>query len=480
MAVLAFFYLIGLAAIVQFYPEAFFVPSSFAESSFSPSGSGPFNLKKLPKFDGLKTDGIKKKPVAKINDFAKPATKEKKKAGNIAPRHKFSEPKKGAALKGKKKIIGSIPEAGKVEYYAVKKGSLTENYLGKASQERANEWKLEIDTKNIPNGEYKLFPKIENPFGKYTGEEIAIDVKNTERASEDEDGSLLKTFRESLSDKKKNNQEREKEKNEIRQKIREKIADPGKTIAGILSKKIDKDLDGISDENEKTIGTDSNSADSDKDGYLDGDEVKNGYDPLKSARSDSDKIVFESPKVEGEVKPDLVKVESAKSKSKKSKKVESDKPLPEGEKGIEITGKGLPNSFVTLYIYSDTPTIVTVMTDENGNWSYSMDKDIEDGRHEVYVAVTDNDGHITAKSEPFFFVKTAEAVTEIATGNSSGKDAAAIQSPVAASRSRQVAVIGIVILISLLTAIACIGLYLFYNYYHKREPAIRKDYLKGK
>jgi hypothetical protein len=55
--------------------------------------------------------------------------------------------------------------------------------------------------------------------------------------------------------------------------------------------------------------------------------------------------------------------------------------------------------------------VLTVKTDADGNWSYILDKDIEDGSHQAYVAVTDNTGKITAKSEPLAFIKTAEAAS---------------------------------------------------------------------
>jgi hypothetical protein len=150
-------------------------------------------------------------------------------------------------------------------------------------------------------------------------------------------------------------------------------------------------------------------------------------------------------------------------------------------KNIQLKGKGLPLSFVTIYIYSETPTIVTVMTDENRNWTYTMDKSIENGQHEAYVAITDNEGHITAKSEPFFFVKTAEAATALSDQETAMQNAAATASPVAASRSKQVAVIGFVIIISLFTLIACIGLFLAYQYHHKKiKSVVKKDYLETK
>ncbi len=76
-----------------------------------------------------------------------------------------------------------------------------------------------------------------------------------------------------------------------------------------------------------------------------------------------------------------------------------------------ISGKAFPNSFITLYIFS-VPIVVTVKTSDDGSWSYRFDKELEDGNHEVYIGVTDNAGRIVAKSEPFKFIKTAEAYTE--------------------------------------------------------------------
>jgi len=77
-----------------------------------------------------------------------------------------------------------------------------------------------------------------------------------------------------------------------------------------------------------------------------------------------------------------------------------------------LTGKGLPNSFVTLYVFS-APVIVTVKTDADGAWRYRFDKELEDGEHNVYVGITDNAGRIVAKSKPLTFIKEAQALTPV-------------------------------------------------------------------
>lgn len=163
----------------------------------------------------------------------------------------------------------------------------------------------------------------------------------------------------------------------------------------------DPDKDRLSNNDEVRYGTDPLNPDTDGDGKLDGDEVASGSNPLKYSKIEGeDKIIFESPKEAGEIKADVYKVENVKLVD-----------FGEGKKVLKVSGKGPGNSFVTVYIYSGQPIIVTVKTDSNGDWTYTIDKELAEGNHEVYVAVTNNSGAIKAKSEPLPFVKTAQAVT---------------------------------------------------------------------
>ncbi len=164
----------------------------------------------------------------------------------------------------------------------------------------------------------------------------------------------------------------------------------------------DTDSDSISDYDELNFyKTDPLSADSDSDGFIDGVEILNGYDP-KDAKREAN-IQYESPREQGIVREDLFVVQGITTLSDESK--------PEEVKA-HIAGTALPNSFVTLYIFS-TPIVITVKTDSEGNWSYIFDKELEDGNHEVYVGITDNAGKIVAKSNPLAFVKTAQAFTPV-------------------------------------------------------------------
>ncbi len=180
-------------------------------------------------------------------------------------------------------------------------------------------------------------------------------------------------------------------------------ADPS---AGVTLADRDSDGDGLPDAEEIRIGSDPFGSDSDSDGFQDGAEVKNGFNPLKSAVSDrGDKVVFESPK---EKRISKMAVEDKRLRVEKVERVARD----DGRAATKISGKGTPNSFLTIYVYSD-PIVVTVKTDSDGNWSYELDRDLEDGNHEVYVAVTDATGRISAQSGPIPFVKTAEAISVI-------------------------------------------------------------------
>lgn len=55
--------------------------------------------------------------------------------------------------------------------------------------------------------------------------------------------------------------------------------------------------------------------------------------------------------------------------------------------GITLRGKSAPNSTVVLQIYSGNPITVTVLSDNDGNWTYTLKEALPAGNHTVYAYV---------------------------------------------------------------------------------------------
>ncbi|OHB18922.1 MAG: hypothetical protein A2666_05535 [Parcubacteria group bacterium RIFCSPHIGHO2_01_FULL_47_10b] len=194
-------------------------------------------------------------------------------------------------------------------------------------------------------------------------------------------------------------------------------------VVEAISAIVDIDNDGLSNDEELRRGTDILNPDSDGDGFIDGVEVRNGYDP--TVPSPGDKVVFDQPldkgvensvdlginHIELVVAPAASEVATQRIDGQTVEIPEQAAPTAQkAQDKVKLAGVGIPNSFITLYIYS-TPVIVTVKTDALGRWSYELDKELDNGIHEAYVAITDNTGRVIEKSQPFSFVKTAQAIS---------------------------------------------------------------------
>ena len=166
----------------------------------------------------------------------------------------------------------------------------------------------------------------------------------------------------------------------------------------------DTDGDGVTDVDERLLyGTDPESADTDQDGFTDGIEIIRGFNPLDA---DAETVItYALPtNTVANVQSDILKIASV------TPQVATDNTTDTSHVQSVITGQALPNAYVTLYIFS-SPTIVTVRTDADGAFEYTLTKELTDGSHEVYVALTDNTGEIVARSAPFGFTKEAEIYT---------------------------------------------------------------------
>jgi hypothetical protein len=162
----------------------------------------------------------------------------------------------------------------------------------------------------------------------------------------------------------------------------------------------DSDSDGITDYDEINIYTTSPLlADTDSDGFIDGAEVQGGYNPNDSTREVN--TMYESPLDHGVLRDDILTISGITT-------------LTEGDVRPKayISGTALPNSFITLYIFS-TPHIITVKADARGDWGYVFDGELDQGEHTAYIGMTDNTGSLIAKSSPLAFAKTDEAYIPI-------------------------------------------------------------------
>ena len=161
----------------------------------------------------------------------------------------------------------------------------------------------------------------------------------------------------------------------------------------------DSDSDGLYDEFEITIGTDPFGPDTDGDGILDADEVANGYDPNTPDRFLN--IKYGDPRLTVPKQTDIYRFDE--------KEAVNTVETPDGGTGIRFSGFGLPNAYITLFIYS-SPVVVVVKTDEYGRWTYTLDKPLEDGQHTAYAALTNSKGEVEARSEVLVFVKNGGTV----------------------------------------------------------------------
>lgn len=175
----------------------------------------------------------------------------------------------------------------------------------------------------------------------------------------------------------------------------------------------DADRDGISNYDEENIyKTDPLDAFTSNSSLTDGERVLLGFNVLSDG---SEQVAVESPKVSGEVVENVFEVHTINVALKpfdtapEAMEVPENIPaLPAFKEEITFSGRALPNSFVTLYVFS-TPVVVTVKADASGAWSYTLDTELEDGAHELYVATVDAGGRILAKSPAVPFIKRAEA-----------------------------------------------------------------------
>lgn len=119
---------------------------------------------------------------------------------------------------------------------------------------------------------------------------------------------------------------------------------------------------------------------------------------------------------------------------------------------VLIFGKSEPGTIVSLFIFSEDPIVIKVKADAGGNWNYELEKNLADGQHQAFVAVTDDLGKVISKSEPIAFVKTAQAATVIPMSQFTGNE-----SPIEKSSSQYILMAIAIMAVCLVIALILIG-----------------------
>ncbi|XOU94980.1 MAG: Ig-like domain-containing protein [Candidatus Kerfeldbacteria bacterium] len=280
-------------------------------------------------------------------------------------------PSQGDTVSGavilKARVQGSIDQLSFV--YRNREAGI-ENHIGQATVSTTNDeiWQRPWNTDDIPSGEYYVFARgIVDGTYSYQSNFTLITIDHNS------DNTIIPDPQEDIPDEFINDD------GDVFSNTDEGLLNLNPNVPNEIN--ASEDIDAIIDQ--QVIAGDIN------------------QEQAKILKEKYSKIVFDQPTKSGQLASEKLKVNKVDNISPKI-----------GTNNLVFSGIGPPNSYVTIYIYSD-PIVVTTKTDENGNFTYTLDKNLLDGEHEVYVTITDDNGKIQEKSAPFtFFVRRAQAVTE--------------------------------------------------------------------
>jgi len=131
---------------------------------------------------------------------------------------------------------------------------------------------------------------------------------------------------------------------------------------------------------------------------------KNTPTPIQSSNLTTGSILLKS-----------VKFDLFKDKANRLEKIEGRK-SSQGQEFLIFSGVSLKDTFVKLTIESQ-PIVVSVQSNSNGDWTYTLEKPLEPGSHEAFVEV--NNGQVAETTGPYpFTIAKAQATADNPAGSS--------------------------------------------------------------
>lgn len=173
-------------------------------------------------------------------------------------------------------------------------------------------------------------------------------------------------------------------------------ASTGELPFTLLEEALDRDQDGLSDNDEISLATNASNADTDGDSYIDGLEVIRGYNPLIA--SPNDKIAYQEPKQFNEAVYKITGLRLAGSGEQEQ---------------LTVTGTGPENSLVALLVMGGQNRLWVARTDKTGRFMYVSRDTLDLGNYKIYAAAVSANGQVLAASRALMFARTIDALVKI-------------------------------------------------------------------
>ena len=164
----------------------------------------------------------------------------------------------------------------------------------------------------------------------------------------------------------------------------------------LLAISLDRDQDGLSDNEEIRLVTNASQMDTDGDNYADGIEVVRGYNPLVA--SPNDKVTYEEPTVFNAEQYRITGIRLGDSAN---------------QERLTVTGLGPVDSLIALLVRGDANKLWVTRTDKTGRFIYVSSDTLDVGNYKIHAAAVSVDGKTLAASQALAFQRTDDALVKI-------------------------------------------------------------------